>query len=53
MRYSILDFGLGILDWVAFLAEAAKMISQKTADQRRQTEKKLRAFKPEAAIRDK
>jgi hypothetical protein len=30
---------------LAFKPEAAKMISQKTADQRRQTEKKLIAFR--------
>jgi hypothetical protein len=35
---------------IAFIPEAAKMIRQKTADQRRQTEKKLIAFKPEAAM---
>ena len=48
-RVVILSFELG----GAFLPEAAKMIRQKTADQRRQTEKKLIAFIPEAAIRDK
>jgi hypothetical protein len=37
------------VDCAVFISSAAKMISQKTADQRRQTEKKLIAFKPEAA----
>jgi len=48
-EFYVLSFELG----GAFLPEAAKMIRQKTADQRRQTEKKLIAFIPEAAIRDK